>query len=312
MKLNKFFQLTLMSIVVFGSVSSCKDKTETIPSESEVVTSDTPISGKINILVEESIFPIVEDVVNVFQYEYDRINIGLETKSELEILKLLELDSLRVAVLPRALSAEELESFSFRVKPKVTEFATDAIVFVVNKQFKDSIIDVDKVTVNLGSDKVDSTKDGFLVFDKYSSSIATEFRAAVGKEVFAKDYAYFLGSTNEVLKYVERNPNAIGVIGLNWLSQADSSMKSVKENLKVLAVKNKSDQQYYKPSQNNIAEGTYPLTRKLYVIDLQGKSGLGTGFASYIAGPKGQRIILKSGLVPFKVPPREILVRKEL
>lgn len=312
MKLTKFLQLALVSAVVFGSVSGCKEKTKSIPSEIEVLTNDTPVSGNINILVEESVFPIVEDVVNVFQYEYDRITIDLETKSELEILKLLQLDSLRVAVLPRALSSEELESFAFRVKPKVTEFATDAIVFVVNKQFKDSIIDVAKVAANLGSDKVDSSKDGFLVFDTYSSSIATEFRAVVGKENFAKDYAYFMGSTNEVLKYVERNPKAIGVIGLNWLSQADSSMKAIKENLKVLAVKNKVDQQYYKPSQNNIAEGTYPLTRKLYVIDLQGKSGLGTGFASYIAGPKGQRIILKSGLVPFRVPPREILVRKEL
>jgi hypothetical protein len=36
--------------------------------------------------------------------------------------------------------------------------------------------------------------------------------------------------------------------------------------------------------QNNIAEGTYPLARDLYIINCQGYSGLGMGFPSFVAG----------------------------
>jgi len=41
---------------------------------------------------------------------------------------------------------------------------------------------------------------------------------------------------------------------------------------------------------------------------MEGKSGLGTGFVSFVAGHKGQRIILKSGLAPQIVPARDVMI----
>jgi phosphate transport system substrate-binding protein len=48
------------------------------------------------------------------------------------------------------------------------------------------------------------------------------------------------------------------------------------------------------------------LARDLYIINCQGYSGLGMGFASFVAGDIGQRIILKSGLLPIRTPGRKI------
>lgn len=282
---------------------------------------ETAVSGKLDLLVEESVFPIVEDANTLFEYEYKDAKVNLIKKSEVEILNLIFNDSLRVAILPRDLTDEELKRFEGRVVPKRTHFASDAIVFITNKAFKDSIVDYDKMLASLskyqemeGKDAIKNidSEQPILVFDNYQSSVTTAFRKATGVNAFPKDYAYFLPTTSDVVNYVAKNPNAIGVIGLNWLVQPDDSLKSVLDNIKVLAVRNPKDGKYYKPSQNNIAEGTYPLTRELYVLDFQGKAGLGMGFSSYIAGYKGQRIVLKSGLVPFKTPTREILVRKEL
>ena len=73
-----------------------------------------------------------------------------------------------------------------------------------------------------------------------------------------------------------------------------------------MSVKDKGKSQYYAPSQNNLAEGTYPLARDLYIINCQGYSGLGMGFASFVAGDIGQRIILKSGLLPIRTPGRKV------
>jgi len=55
-----------------------------------------------------------------------------------------------------------------------------------------------------------------------------------------------------------------------------------------------------------LADASYPLRRPVYMVLAEGKSGLGTGFVSFVANHKGQRIILKHGLAPHKVPPREI------
>jgi phosphate transport system substrate-binding protein len=60
------------------------------------------------------------------------------------------------------------------------------------------------------------------------------------------------------------------------------------KNINVLNVKGLNNTGYFAPSQNNIAEGTYPLARDLYIINCQGYSGLGMGFASFVAGDIGK------------------------
>ena len=104
----------------------------------------------------------------------------------------------------------------------------------------------------------------------------------------------------------------IGVVGVNWLSQPMPEMQEYVDKVNVLSVKSLSGGNYYSPSQNNIAEGKYPLARDLYIINGQGYSGLGMGFASFVAGDIGQRIILKSGLLPVRVPGRRINIRNEI
>jgi phosphate transport system substrate-binding protein len=68
---------------------------------------------------------------------------------------------------------------------------------------------------------------------------------------------FFSFKTNEdVIKYVSENEGMVGVVGVNWLSQPTAFEKRY-ENINVLNVKVNIG--YFAPSQNNIAEGTYPL-----------------------------------------------------
>ena len=50
--------------------------------------------------------------------------------------------------------------------------------------------------------------------------------------------------------------------------------------------------------------------KKIYLLNYQGRTGLGMGFASFVKSEVGQRIILKSGLAPVKIPTREIRIVK--
>ena len=57
--------------------------------------------------------------------------------------------------------------------------------------------------------------------------------------------------------------------------------------------------------------GNYPLARPIYAILNDPRNGLPWGFTSFMTSDKGQRIILKSGLVPATQPIRVVHVNDE-
>ncbi len=60
-----------------------------------------------------------------------------------------------------------------------------------------------------------------------------------------------------------------------------------------------------------MAQGKYPLIRDVVMIGREARSGLASGFMAFVASDKGQRIVLKSGLVPATMPIRIIEVNHE-
>jgi phosphate transport system substrate-binding protein len=102
----------------------------------------------------------------------------------------------------------------------------------------------------------------------------------------------------------------IGVVGINWIEQPTAKIESYLKTIRVLDVQGLDNKGFFAPSQNNLGDGSYPLARDLYIANAQGYEGLGIGFASFIAGERGQRIILKSGLLPSRIPSRKIVIHK--
>ena len=148
-----------------------------------------------------------------------------------------------------------------------------------------------------------------LVFDNPNSSTVRYMNLLAEIKSIPENGVYSFKTNDEVIKFVAQNKGMIGVVGVNWLFQPMPEMKGFIDKVNVLSVRGLTGENYYAPSQNNIAEGKYPLARDLYIINGQGYSGLGMGFASFVAGDIGQRIILKSGLLPVRIPGRRINVR---
>jgi phosphate transport system substrate-binding protein len=153
-----------------------------------------------------------------------------------------------------------------------------------------------------------STKIKGLVFDNPNSSSKRYLIDLAGLKSAPEKNIYSFKTNQEVIKYVSENNGMIGVVGLNWLQQNNVDTK----NIRLLSVKSLKNDAYIYPSQNNIADKSYPLARDLYIINCQGFSGLGMGFASFISGEIGQRIVLKSGLLPYRMPGRNIVIRKNI
>lgn len=289
------FLTALILLVSCNSSNSTKNESETI------------LKGSTSLLVDETLKPIMEDQIQVFESLYEA-KIVLEAKSEAEVLQSLVKDSSRIAVLTRTLTTEEVKIFeSKKIKPRITKIATDAIAFIVNRNTKDTLIAIEDVIRFMQGQSNPRIKG--LVFDNPNSSTVRFMNELAEIKSMPEKGVFSFKTNEEVIKYVSENNGMIGVVGMNWLSQPTASYQSYLKNIQVLSVKDSNSNIFVAPSQNNIAERVYPLTRDLFIINCQGFSGLGIGFASFVAGEKGQRIILKSGLLPVRMPGRNIIIK---
>jgi phosphate transport system substrate-binding protein len=291
----------LLSVLFVIALASCQTK----QAEKESYT-----SGREQILVDESFAPIIEDQSFLFQSTYPKAKIDLVLKSEIELLNLFLSDSIQVAIISRLLEEDERKYFeSKNIKIRVNRFAIDGIALISHNSSKYVNVDVlDIIKILKGEPSALQS----LVFDNANSSTVRYFKELASIDKLPSTGIYALKSNADVIKYVNDNPGSIGVVGVNWMVQPPVELESIVADLKILGVKNVAGQPgsdaYYKPNQNDIALGMYPLTRSLYVVNCEGGAGLGTGFASFIAGERGQRIVLKSGLLPDSIPSREINV----
>ena len=271
---------------------------------------DTILNGKATILVDETLMPIIEDQLQVFESDYDA-KITLQPKSETEVLQSLMKDSVQIAIMTRKLTVAD-SMFFVRKKlfPKQTPFATDAIALISNKKNNDTLIAIQEVIDFMNGKSTPKIKG--LVFDNPNSSTVRYFNELAGLKTTPEKGIFSFKTNEDVVKYVSENTGMIGVVGVNWLNQPTPNIEKYKENINILNVKSLNQNDYFYPSQNNLAEKKYGLARDLYFINCQPNAGLGMGFSAFIAGERGQRIILKSGLLPYKVPGRNIKIRKEI
>lgn len=292
-----YFLLVMLMLFACNQTNSSKNK-------------ETILKGTASIYVDETLMPIVEDQVAVFESKYEA-KIKLIPKSESEIVNSLFHEKSVIAILSRNLTTEELKIFgNKKVVPKTTKFATDAVALISNKKNNDTIVALKDVISFMQGKPVSSIKG--LVFDNPNSSTVRYMNSLAGIKAIPEKGVYSFKTNDEVIKYVSENDGMIGVVGVNWLSQPLPEMQKYVDNVNTLSVKGLTGNDSFIPSQNNIADGKYPLARDLYIINCQGYSGLGMGFASFVAGDVGQRIILKSGLLPVRIPGRNIIIRTEI
>lgn len=289
-------------IILFLFVTSCNKSNQN--------NQETILKGNATLLVDETLQPIMEDQIEIFESRYEA-KIKLDAKSENEVIQALVKDTSSIAVLSRKLNEDELKVFASRkIIPKTTPIAIDAIALISNRNSKDTLVALRDVLEFMKGKEQGAIKG--LVFDDANSSTVRYMDSLAGLPSIPQKGVFSFGTNNEVIKFVSENEGMIGVVGINWLSQPSPKMQQYVDKVNIISVKGFKDANYYAPDQNNIAEGKYPLVRNLYIVNCQGYSGLGMGFASFVAGDIGQRIILKSGLLPVKVPPRKLNIRKEI
>lgn len=300
-------KLLLSGCVLLLVFATCRQK-----QNKKFMGDDTVHTGHEVIAVDESFKPIIDEEAYVFKGIFTEAKPEFKYVTENEALRDLLNDSVRVAILSRELDTTEARVLKNRTLPPETiPFAIDAVVLIVNKASNDTLITVNDIKKMLNGD---TKTDKSIVFDNPNSSLVRYLKDFSGNKELQQKNIYALKSNKEVLKYVSTHDNAIGIIGFSWLNDPDPDYAADVNNIKIVAVRDENSKaygkEYYKPSQTSLVLKQYPLSRRLYVINSTGKVGLGRGFADFVSSDRGQRIILKSGLLPDSIPQRLINIKE--
>ncbi len=288
-------------ILLFSCQNKVKDKT----------SETTYTSGEITVAVDENLRPIIQEEIDVFEALTPKARIIPNYTNEVNAINLLLKDSVRVAIATRPLSSKEVEFLkSKNFIAHSYKLATDGIALIVNNKNKDSIITVDQVKKIFTGEKLSwnevfpTSKLGKfqVVFDNQNSSTVRFAIDSICKGLPLSKKLYAQNNNLEVIDFVSKTPNAIGIIGVNWLgNKKDTTNLSFKNEIRVMAVTSEPEatvQNSYKPFQAYLFYGYYPLTRTVYVIVNDPIGSLPSGFTSFLTSFRGQLIIKKSGLVP--------------
>jgi phosphate transport system substrate-binding protein len=295
----------VLSIFLLAAVSqSCKQKAKTKPDE-------TVLAGTAKFVVDESFQPIVDEMAYVFEQLNTKAKPEFMYRPENTALGLLLNDSVRFAILSRDLTASEKKILTDRtLPPVVNRFAIDAVTLIVNQASTDTLITVSEIKKMLNGQTKTGTN---IVFDNPNSSLVRYLKEFSGNKDFKLKNIYSVKTNKEVIKYISQHPQAIGITGFSWLNDPDPDYADAVKKVKIVAVKDENSKdapdQYFKPSQSTLALKQYPLIRGLYIINCTGKMGLGSGFAFFVLGDRGQRIIMRSGILPESIPEREINIK---
>ncbi len=278
-------------------------------------------------VADESFYPILDE--ELFYFNSQRLDtIDVDYINEQDAVKrLMKLDTW-LAFTTRQFTAKELKSLKDRqYLPRAIPIAYDGLAIIVNNANPDTCITVNNFARIL---RGEVTKWGEIypqsqlgtidvVFDNpLSSTVRWCVDSILGGKEFANPNIGAVNTSAAVIDYVESHKNSLGIIGSNWLNdKRDTTNVTFKKNITVMGVSKMSTAETYnswKPYQYYLYNGNYPLIRTIYaLLNDPRPSGIPTAFAHFCQLPRGQKIILRAGLLPrtANMNVREVIVNRE-
>jgi phosphate transport system substrate-binding protein len=273
------FLLTLL-------LASCKDLGER-KEAGEVLL------GSTEVWVDESLKKIISQQEDVFEDAYKHAQVDINYAPEMDVKKKFYEDTLSAIIISHSIDSVDLKAFANKqIRPRQYRFGKSALAFIVHKS---------RTKVTYAYDEMISLLKGsgqIFAIENKRSGIAGELLTHTASTTLGQNI-YALQSKEAILEWLDKYPDGIGIIDWSELSDEDDvAAQKLLERIGLIHISQKGKKSpFYSPEQGNL-NGLYPFTRDLYVIRKYGKPDSALGFASFICEQRGQKIMLKAGLLP--------------
>lgn len=330
-KFSKLLPVAMAACMLIGAASCAK------------VKRGEYAKGSATIFVDDGFRNLVQEEISVFEFSYPESSIIPFFVSEQEAIDTLLADATQAIIVTKELTPDQKEYMKSKFKRVVRShcIAVDAVALITNKDnpVKDlSIEEIGKIlngeitkwTQVAGND----TTNIKIVFDNAGSSTVSYLREKFMKEnkmISDNPNAFAQKNNAQVFDVVKKDKNALGVISVSWLgddlekakdipidkrvedyqNETDTIVPSMTTEVNIVRVSNPTeendfDPKPYAPYQVYINSGQYPLFRKVYMISTATKSTVLNSFYTFVTGFAGQKIIMKTGILPYNTTPRVV------
>lgn len=303
--------------------------------------------GSATIFCDDGFKNILDEEIEVFEYSYPKASIIPFYVSEGEAVDTLMADGTNAIISTRELTKDQIEYIKKKNKRVVRQtcIAVDAIALITNPKNPVGAVSMSELSDilngkitrwnQLGGNDTTAIK---LVFDNAESSTVSYLREKflpAGKQISETANAYAQKNNAGVFDIVKKDRDALGVISVSWLGDDLSVAKKVpmdrrmedyaNENdtvatnltteVNILKVSNPTEANdyspvAYKPYQAYIYSGEYPLARKVYMVSTASNSTVMHSFYAFMTGFVGQKIITKTGILPYHMHQRVVQLTK--
>lgn len=270
-------------LVLFFILAGCSDRDQDIPPSRTT-------GGELIIGIDESLKPFADAEIAMFTVYYPDSRITPVYSPEKAVIEKLLSNDIQTGIICRNLYKSESDYIENEYNHPVTAFkiADDRIVALANRESDLNTVSYDCIK-EISSGILHKNETRTIVVTTKSSSIDRYFYPASES---SPESAFALDSTTDVIDYVRNNASAIGLVGGSWLFK-----KKMPSDIKILT---------YSESSTTYDNKEKNFSREVYAVTHEPFTGLGKGFISFMASHKGQLIITRAGMTPFKPIEREI------
>jgi phosphate transport system substrate-binding protein len=267
------------------------------------------------IVIDDSFQKLLKTSIDTYESQYPKAKFIPKYASEDSAIQLLMNDKkVNTIVISRELTKRELYILKTKdIEVRSNKIATDGVAIIVHPSNSDSVFTVDDIK-NILLGKKATWKDGRkiqVVFDKpYSANFNYLKKLCDNGPI--ENHVTALKSNQEVIKFIKENPNSLGVIGVNWISdQHDFDTKYFLNGIRVASIGKDKNSLAFQPYAGVLYTKEYPLTRDIWMINYAPRSSVNSSLINFMLREPGQLIVQQSSLVPANAPIRLIEMRTE-
>lgn len=292
--------------------------------------------GTATIFCDDGFKNILQEEIEVFEFSYPESSIIPFYVSEQEAIDTLMADATQAIIVTQELTQDQKDYLKKKFKRVVRShcIAVDAVALITNKENDVKNLSMKEIGEILNGQITkwtqvagNDTTSIKLVFDNAGGSTVSYLKEKfLDKERKISDNpnAFAQKNNSEVFDIVKKDKNALGIISVSWLGADLSAAKNVPVDKRVEDYSNENDtivptlttevnivkvsnptesndydMTAYEPYQVYINSGEYPLFRKVYMISTASNSTVLHSFYTFVTGFAGQKIIMKTGILPY-------------